>query len=91
MDKGSFIRFFNCGFIGAYCEIFNDESLFQVSLFVLDMLNEVPNFIIYDDACHLHPYLMSPQNLFDVSLKKLENIKFSIDRLHIHTRNICQE
>jgi hypothetical protein len=91
--KGVLLGVFNCGIIGAYSEIFNDESLFQVSLFVLDMLYEVPNFIIYDDACHLHPYLMRHQNLLDVRLKKLEKIKFSIDRLHIHnhTRKICQE
>ena len=91
--KGVLLAVYNCGIIGSYKEIFNDESLLQVSLFLLDFLNYIPNFIIYDDACHLHPFMEKHNKLKDERLKKFETLKFTIDRLHIHnhTRPICKE
>ena len=90
--KGVLLAVYNCGIIGGYQEIFNNESLLQVSLFILDLLECTPKFIIYDDACHLHPYIVKNQKFTDDKLKIFQQKLFTIDRLHIHnhTRPICK-
>jgi len=92
--KGLLLAVYNCGIIAAYDEIFNDETLLQLSFLVLDILDHIPTFIIYDNACHLHEYLKRHEILKDEKRKrKLQNTKFAIDRIHIHnhTRKICQD
>ena len=55
--KGMFLLVFNCGIIGSFKEIFGSESLSQVSSCLLEIIEELPKYIIYDDACHLDPYI----------------------------------
>jgi hypothetical protein len=90
--KGILLAFFNCGIIGYHKEIFNEE-LTQVAGFFLEILDMVAKFIIYDNACHLKPFLDSHHNLTDERLKIYETKIFAIDRIHIynHSRKECKK
>jgi hypothetical protein len=90
--KGVLLAVFNCGIVGAYKEIFSEESLTQVSMFFLELLDTTPKYIVYDNACHLEPFLKDHHKLGQARLLKLNDTKFIIDRLHIHNhvRQICK-
>ena len=94
-SKGIMIAAYNCGIICGYREIFTSESLSQVSIFLLDLIsfsNELPKFLIYDNACHLDKYLEHNKiKTISERGKKLKESHFVIDRLHIknHVRQNC--
>jgi hypothetical protein len=90
--KGNLLAVYNCGIIAGYTEIFLGESLTQVSIFLLQLLDEIPKYIIYDNACHLEPFVKKHQNLNSAQLLKLNDTIFVIDRLHFfnHVGKNCK-
>ena len=92
--KGVFLAAYNCGIVCGYREIFTAESLSQVTMFLIDMISfsfSLPQYIIYDNACHLYEYVQN--NIVNKSERgqKLLDSKLVIDRLHIknHVRSDC--
>ncbi len=87
-SMGVLVSAYNCGVINGYREIFVAESLSQVGIFILDLIThaiKLPKFLIYDNACHLESFF----NNNDIAEKsergrKIRDIDFVIDRLHIH-------
>ena len=90
--KGMLLAVYNCGIIGSYKEIFCSESLSQVSFFLFDILDQLPKYIIYDNACHLEPFIKTHNKLDDKQSAELKKKVFVIDRLHYnnHTRKECK-
>ena len=56
------------------------------------MLDQSPKYFIYDNACHLQPFINSHNTLTNNRLEILKEKHFCIDRLHYynHTREICK-
>ncbi|CAF1087177.1 unnamed protein product, partial [Brachionus calyciflorus] len=85
--KGILISAFNCGIVTGYREIFGSESCSQVLLFYLDVIEKFkkppPEFLIYDDACHLKK-MTDKKKIWTKSerAKNLEMTKFAIDKFH---------
>jgi hypothetical protein len=85
--QGLLISSFNCGIINGYREIFGSESISQVVLFYLDLIEksnkDLPEYFIYDDACHVKKYLDTRKDLMSSDRgQKLLNKKHFIDKLH---------
>jgi hypothetical protein len=84
---GVLLTVYNCGIVCGYREICSSESLTQVSIFLLDILQHSEstcNYLIYDNACSLQHFLklrkietLSPRGAI------LQSMTFIIDRLHI--------
>jgi hypothetical protein len=84
---GVLLTVFNCGIICGYREIFSAESLSQVAIFLLDIAeygSSLPQYLIYDNACHLDAFLKN-RKISEKSDrgKLLSNLTFVIDRFHI--------
>lgn len=89
--RGVLIAASNCGIVTGYREIFGCESISQVVLFYLDLIeeskNNLPDIFIYDDACHLKKFISLPKKDFkskSVRSKILLNKKHVIDRFHFN-------
>ncbi|CAF0969181.1 unnamed protein product, partial [Brachionus calyciflorus] len=57
---GEFLAVFKCGIICGFREIFGSETLTQATFFLMDLYQELeikPNFIMYDDGCHLKQFI----------------------------------
>ena len=93
--RGLFVSAYNCGIINGYREIFGSESISQVLLFYLDIIENAhfaPDILIYDDGCHLKKFIEKNQ----ISRKSeraivLDKTKILIDKFHInnHTDKWC--
>ena len=83
------ISAYNCGIINGYRELYGSESISQVVLFYLDLIEysccELPIYFIYDDACHLRKYI-SNYDFKDKSIrsKVLFEKHHYIDKFHMH-------
>ncbi len=94
--RGVLIATYNCGFIVGYRELFGSESLSQVTLFYLDLIEfsvSTPKYYVYDDACHIKPFIENSKNI-NVQTKRydtLVNKTHIIDKLHIqnHIKEKC--
>ncbi|CAM4821149.1 unnamed protein product [Rotaria magnacalcarata] len=78
---------YNCGFICSLSELFGCESISQVYNFLLYMSQHIENFpdiIIYDDACHLKLFIENSNNFVQNTnaKEKLEQKKIFCDKLH---------
>ena len=85
--QGSLISSFNCGVICSYKEIFRSESLSQTTSFILDTIGSMdtsPNFISYDDGCHLSRYVNNTKNIIEVTERflTLKTKTIVVDRFH---------
>jgi hypothetical protein len=85
--KGVLLTAYNCGIVCSYREIISSESLTQVSQLLLDTISHslnFPNYLIYDNTCHLSEYIQNYKigEIFERG-KTLKDSKFVIDRLHI--------
>ena len=83
----------------SYKEIFRSESLSQTTSFLLDTIGGIeitPQFISYDDGCHLRKYINNGKNIKEVSERflNLKSKTIVVDRFHIfgHLQNdrYCQ-
>ena len=81
-------------------EIFQKETIAQVTSFLLDLIeisSDIPDIIIYDDACHLAKYVTNKSsNLFKNNSKRadvLSKKRFFCDRFHFikHKDDWCQK
>ena len=90
--KGVILAVYNCGIICSYKVLFGSESLTQVARFYLDIMDRSPKYLIYDDACHLKPFMDSHCELNENRQLSYDGKVFAIDRLHFknHTRKICK-
>ena len=78
---------YNCGFICSVYELFGCESISQVCNFLLYMYQNIENFpdtLIYDDACHLKLFIENSDNFVQMTRakQKLEKLKIFCDKLH---------
>jgi hypothetical protein len=78
---------YNCGFICSLFELFGCESVTQVYNFLLYMHRNVdnfPNILIYDDACHLKLFIRNSTNFIHntPAKQKIEQMKVFCDKLH---------
>ncbi|CAF4493257.1 unnamed protein product [Rotaria sp. Silwood2] len=85
--SGIIAAVYNCGFICSLYELFGSESIAQVYNFLLYMYQNVENFpdvIIYDDACHLKLFIENSNNFVrsTPSKEKFEKAKILCDKLH---------
>ncbi|CAF1002029.1 unnamed protein product [Brachionus calyciflorus] len=96
--KGIAISAFNCGIINGYREFFGHESEQQILLFYLDLVEnfqtEIPEFLVYDDGCHLKKCI-DKNKLWEKSRRAnfIEKIKIAIDRFHFkgHKDKWCKK
>ena len=86
-----------CGVVVSFTEMYTCESATQMYIFLLLTFGrgkdiERLQFLAYDRACVLHPFLRNLQK--DVYLAKflLRNVKFLVDAWHVqkHTEPCCQ-
>ena len=83
---GVVLAVYNCGIICGFGEIFSHESPTQITSFLLDLienLTDCSKFFIYDNACHLKAYINKSMNSSTDRARKLQQVRFVIDRLHI--------
>jgi hypothetical protein len=83
---GVLLSVLNCGFINGYREILTAESLTQVTIFLLDLIEyaeKLPIYFIYDNACHLKPFIENNNMKKTERGKTLLRKTFVIDRLHL--------
>ena len=80
------------------CEIFGSESKSQMCKFLLDLLEQLPEekwpeFIAYDDACHLFKYIKRREDKCPQFKRLLEKITLCCDRLHFrnHVDPWCKQ
>ena len=78
---------YNCGFICSIYELFGCESITQVYNFLLFMCQNIENFpdiLIYDDACHLKLFIENSSNFVQITRasQKLEKMRILCDKLH---------
>ena len=78
---------YNCGFVCSIYELFGCESVTQVYNFLLYMYQNIENFpdiLIYDDACHLKLFIKNSANFIRITRAKqrLEKLKIFCDKLH---------
>ena len=90
--RGILLATYNCGFIVGYKELFGSESLLQVTSFYLDLIKfsiSTPKYYVYDDACHIKPFIENPKNIKSQteSYTTLANKIHVIDKLHIQNHN----
>ncbi len=92
--RGLLIAAFNCGFIIGYRELYGSESLSQVALFYLDIVSlidpiELPEYFIYDDACHLRRFMENKKfNTLSRRASILVNKTHVIDKLYIRNHTV---
>ena len=87
--KGLLISSYNCGIVNGYRELFGSESISQVVLFYLDLIDksssELPGIFCYDDACHLKKFLINRKiETLSERGKQLSNKTHLIDKFHIY-------
>ncbi len=85
--RGILLATYNCGIIVSYRELFGSESITQVVLFYLDLISicqKLPEYFIYDDACHLKQY-MNNRNFENITERTNTLFKKThvIDKMHI--------
>ena len=85
--SGVIAAVYNCGFICSLYELFGCESVRQVYNFLLYIYQNVenfPNILIYDDACHLKLCIDNSNNFVQNTRAKqqLEKTKIFCDKLH---------
>ena len=86
--RGVALAALNCGIIVGYRELYNAESLSQIALFSLDLIEhfsyKLPEYFTYDDGCHLKRFINS-KNWTDLKERgyELTQKKIYIDRLHM--------
>ncbi|CAF1467082.1 unnamed protein product [Adineta ricciae] len=78
---------YNCGFVCSVYELFGCESVTQVCNFLLYMYQNIENFpdiLIYDDACHLKLFIENSNNFVKITRakQKLDKLKIFCDKLH---------
>ena len=85
--RGIMLATFNCGIITGYRELFGSESISQVVLFYLDLISwssKLPQFFIYDDACHLKQYINNKTNNNTKKFKKFtERTNILCEKTHV--------
>ncbi|CAF0844130.1 unnamed protein product [Brachionus calyciflorus] len=84
---GEFLAVFNCGIICGFREIFGSETLTQATCFLMDLYQEIeikPNFIMYDDGCHLKQFIDTSHKIINKTkrYKELMTKTIVIDRFH---------
>lgn len=101
--RGVCLASYNCGFIVGFRELHFSESLSQISLMCLDIITHsdqfcrFPEYIIYDNACHLRPYIenkkIKENHKDNKCALSLLSKKFFIDRMHLnnHKGKYCFE
>lgn len=87
---GVFLATFNCGIVIGFKEILKKETLRQALNFSLELtenLYKCPEYLTYDDACHLKKLLNNEQRIINDSerLKKFKKITLLVDRFHFKT------
>jgi hypothetical protein len=78
---------YNCGFVCSIYELFGCESITQIYNFLLYMYQNIENFpdiLIYDDACHLKLFIDNSNNFIQITraTQKLQRLKVFCDKLH---------
>jgi len=82
-----------CGIIVGFTELFRSESCSLMTLFLLkitSIIRKVPSLFVYDDACHMWPFLLRRKDL-SPAVAALAGEWWVVDKLHIanHTGDWC--
>jgi len=65
---GEILATYNCGIICDFKEIFGSESLKKVANFIFELGDNMmsnPDFITYDEGCHLKEFLLKAKNILE--------------------------
>ncbi|CAF1152305.1 unnamed protein product [Didymodactylos carnosus] len=85
--SGIIAAVYNCGYICALQELYGAESISQVYMFLVQIVNEfenTPTVLAYDDACHLVSFIKNAKNFErrTAARKRIDNMTIVCDKMH---------